>query len=123
MSVEAISKKLVDLLRKKEFLQAQQELFDSDASSIEPIFHPKVKTEGLANILHKEKEFLHAIKIWHEFEVSDPIISQDHFCIRMYSKLNLLNDQQLEVDELIVYEVLGDKIVREQFFYVPPRNQ
>ena len=120
MNIEAISKRLVELLSNRELLQAQQELFDPGAVSIEPAFHSKAKTEGLTSILRKEKEFLNAIKIWHQFEVSEPIISKDHFCIRMHSKLTLLNNQQVEVDEVIVYEVRNQKIVKEQFFYTIP---
>ena len=83
--------------------------------------NPNPKTEGLANILEKEKEFLKAIKTWHQFDVSDPIVSSNHFCIHMYSKLTLQNDQEVEVDEIIVYEIRNGKIIQEQFFYTPPK--
>lgn len=99
-----------------------QELFDPKVISMEPDFHPRAKTKGLSHLLHKEQEFLKAIKTWHDFEVSEPVISREHFCIRMYSKLSMHNGQHVGIDELIVYQVSNDKIVREQFFYGIPQG-
>lgn len=121
MRIEAISKRLVELLRRKEFLQVLEELFSPDAMSIEPDFHPRMKIEGLSNLLRREEEFLKSIKTWHDFEVSDPIVSRDYFSIRMYSRLSMINDQTLDIDELIVYQLSNDKIVKEQFFYEIPK--
>ncbi|HAA12136.1 MAG TPA: hypothetical protein DCE41_10730 [Cytophagales bacterium] len=118
MSLDTISKRLVALLKKKEFLIAQQELFAPSVISLEPDFHPNPQTAGLTSVLQKEKEFLGAIMHWEAFDVSDPVLSKFHFCIRMYSKIVMQNDQRVEVDELIMYEVQNGKIVKEQFFYL-----
>ena len=121
MNTKAISERLVELLRKKEFIKAQQELFHTSAVNIEPGFHPKPETRGLSNILKKEETFLAGIKKWYQFEVSDPMVSQDHFCVRMFSRLSIQNDLIIEVDELIIYQTGHGKIVSEQFFYSQPQ--
>lgn len=123
MSIGTISKKLVELLRKREFIRAQKELFDLDVIRIEPDFHPQVKIEGLSKILQKENEFITTIKTWHEHEVSEPVVGKDYFCIRMFSKLQMYNGQLLEIDELIVYQVSNEKIIKEQFFYDIPKKR
>jgi len=120
MNIDEISSRLVHLLREKRFLEAQQELFHENIISIEPDFHPKAKTEGLSNLQQKERAFLKNVRTWKDFKVSHPIVGANHFCIRMYSKLLTHHPSELEIDELIVYEVAGDKIVKEQFFYRAP---
>ncbi|MEM0939629.1 MAG: SnoaL-like domain-containing protein [Bacteroidota bacterium] len=120
MNIKVISSRLVDLLRNKDFLAAQEELFDVKVINVEPDFHPREKTEGITNLLKKEKAFLETIKMWYDLEVSDPIISQQYFSICMYSRLLMKNGHQLEIDEIIVYQVANNKIVKEQFFYTKP---
>ena len=117
MKIEAISGRLVALLRQKKFVEAQKTLFHDEVISIEPDFHPKAITVGLSNVLLKEQAFLRQVKSWEAFEVSDPVLSKSHFCIRMSSKITTTHARKLEIDELVVYTVAEGKVVKEQFFY------
>ena len=120
MNTEAIAHRLVELVRDKQFLQAQEELFDPKATSDEPDTHPRPKTVGLANILKKEKGFLAQLEKWIQFEVSEPIISKDHFAVRMYTHATMKDGIAVAVDEIVVYEVSGGKIINEKYFYQMP---
>ncbi|MBL0684626.1 helix-turn-helix domain-containing protein [Aquimarina mytili] len=65
----------------------------------------------------EELPSLENIKQWHLFEVSEPLIAKDFFSIHMITDVLLKNGQKMYVDEIIVYEASGDKIIKEQFFY------
>lgn len=117
MTITQISARLVELITNKAFVQALEELYDEHASSTEPNFHPNPKTEGLPGMIRKEQHFLDSIQTWEGFEVSEALISKDHFSIRMYSKLQLKSNAKLEIDELIVYQVKRGKIIHETYYY------
>ncbi len=117
MTIEKISTRLLELLAQKAFIQALSELFDDQAVRTEPDFHPFPRTEGLQNLLNREEQFLGSIESWEAYHLSEPILSKDHFSIRMYTKLRMKSGQTLEADEIIVYQVRHGKITGETFFY------
>jgi 16S rRNA A1518/A1519 N6-dimethyltransferase RsmA/KsgA/DIM1 with predicted DNA glycosylase/AP lyase activity len=118
-NINEIAYRLVELLKEKKFLETQQELFDQDVISQEPEEAKSRSVNGLESVLLKESNFLKNIKLWRNFEVSEPIISKDFFSIRMFTEVVLMNDREVSIDEIIVYEVRDGKIVKEQFFYKP----
>lgn len=117
--IHLIAQRLVALLKEKKFLEAQKELYAPEATNIEPEPVSKRSVAGLEAMLLKEKTFLDNIKKWNNFEVSEPLVSKDYFSLRMITDVVLLNDKQVLIDEIIVYQVMDGKIVKEQFFYNP----
>ncbi len=117
LDVQKIANKLVNLLREKKFLEAQEQLFSINAINQEPEKFKERSVSGLKAMIKKEKQFLSNIKQWNRFEVSDPLVSKNHFSIRMLTDVILINDQNVSIDEIIVYKVVDEKIVKEQFFY------
>jgi hypothetical protein len=116
-NINEIANKLVELLKEKKFLETQQELFDENIINQEPEEAQSRSVNGLEYVVSKESNFLKNIKTWKNFEVSEPIISKDFFSIRMFTEVVLVNDREVSIDEIIVYEVCDGKIVKEQFFY------
>ncbi len=112
-----ISQTLVSLLRQKQFVEAQETLFDAGIISLEPPSHPKPKTEGLALLLEKERQLVAGIDTWRELQVSNPIVIGNHFSISMKAHFLLQNGQEIKLEEIIVYQVKNGKIIKEQFFY------
>ncbi|WP_282088067.1 SnoaL-like domain-containing protein [Aquimarina algiphila] len=112
-----IANQLVDLLKEKKFLEAQEQLFALEAVNIEPEQYQERSVIGLKAIIQKEKTFLSNIKQWNRFEVSKPLVSSNHFSIRMITDVTLVNNTDVCIDEIIVYEVANGKIIKEQFFY------
>ncbi|WP_282160791.1 SnoaL-like domain-containing protein [Ulvibacterium marinum] len=117
MTTQQIADRLVNLLRAKKFIEAQTELYHKDIWSREPQNHPFPLLKGKARLIEKERQFLKAIRTWHEFKVSEPLVSRDYFSIRMYTHVDLSTDRTIEIDEIIVYGVDNDKIISERFFY------
>lgn len=117
MTTITIANKLVELLREKKILEAQQQLFATDAINQEPDMYKEKSVAGLEAMIQKEKRFLLYIKKWNHFEVSEPLVSKDHFSIRMITDVTMVNNDNVVIDEVVVYEVREGKIVKEQFFY------
>ena len=117
LNTKQIAQQLVSLLKEKKFLEAQSQLFTQDASSHEPKPFSDRSACGLTAIMQKEELFLASIKEWKTFEITKPIISNDHFSIGMKANLILKNDREVSLDEIIVYQVEEGKIANEFFYY------
>ncbi len=115
--IKTIAHQLIALLREKRFLEAQEQLFAIDAINQEPELYKERSVFGLKAMMVKEKRFLSNIKKWNHFEVSEPLISKHHFTIHMITDVLLKNEQNVRIDEIIIYEVDNNKIIKEQFFY------
>lgn len=122
MSTQQVANRLVELCRQGQFDQAYQELFAQHAVAIEPEGAPNQRVEGRDNLLQKSKGFAQDVKEMHEFQVSDPVVSSNHFAVMMKMDVTSHSRGRSEMDEVCVYEVQDGKIVREQFFYPMPAS-
>jgi hypothetical protein len=120
MSIQEIANQLVTLSRKGDFKQAQGEFYADDAVSIEPHPIPSVfdaETKGLQAIYEKGERWEQLVEEMHGLEVSDPLVAEKHFVIRMMMDLTLKGQGRVTYDELCIYQVKDGKIISEQFFY------
>lgn len=117
MNTQEISNKLIELVQKGQFEDAQKELFHQDILSIEPKSSQIPDTKGLDNILEKGRKFRESVEEFHDLFVSQAIISNDFFVIRLKVELTFKGQGRTVMDELIIYKVEDGKIVLEQFFY------
>jgi hypothetical protein len=117
LKTSVIANRLVELTTQKLFLEAQAELFDENAVSLEPENSGRASVIGLEAMQKKEHSFLNAIQQWQKIEVSKPLISNDYFSVKMTVDVILKNGQNIVVNEIIVYQTKNDKIVKELFFY------
>ncbi|WP_445452446.1 SnoaL-like domain-containing protein [Flavobacterium sp. 25HG05S-40] len=116
-NIKNIANRLVELTRNKLFLQAQSELFSDNAQSIEPENSGRNSVFGLQAMQEKETAFLNNIFKWNSIKVSEPTCTERYFSIKMYVDVILTTGRQVIVDEIIIYEVENNKIIKEQFFY------
>jgi len=121
MSTLKTAHRLVTLCRQGEFMKAYDELFDKDAVNIEPEGSPgETVTKGLDNLKKKSEQFSKDMEELHELEISEPIVSDDHFSCTMMLDATFKNYGRNKSSEVCVYEVSEDgKILKEQFFYRP----
>lgn len=117
MSTQEIASRLIELVRQQQFTQAQGELFAEEAINREPETSLAKSADGLRAILMKEEQFLARIQTWHRLEISEPLVTDSFFALRMVTDVTLTNQQHLCLDELCLYEVRNGKIIKEQFFY------
>ncbi|MFM9839243.1 MAG: SnoaL-like domain-containing protein [Cyclobacteriaceae bacterium] len=115
--IHLIANRLVQLVREKKFIEAQQELFSTDAINQEPDKLKDRSVSGLDSILKKEMRFNASIKEWNSLEVSDPLVADDFFSIQLKMEIILRNDQKVALNEIGVYEVRNGKIISERFYF------
>ena len=119
MNTETIARRLVQLCREGKFSEAQNELYGENARSIEMegAAGPMGSVEGLAAIREKARRFDESCTQIHSFTCSDPLVAGDFFSVVMSLDATYKEGGRRAMDEVCVYEVANDKIVREQFFY------
>lgn len=119
MTTEQVAKRLVELCAKGQWGKAQEELYSEDAVSIEPAGTPWETVKGMDAIRKKGEQWSQMVEEFHGNEISEPVISQNYFAVRMMSDTTMKGMGRMQLDELSVYEVEDGKITKEQFFYTP----
>jgi hypothetical protein len=120
MSIDKIAQRLVALCREGKYEQAQKELYDDEALSLEPEGLPPGAlgdAEGLDAIIEKGHQFQSMIETFHGGHVSDPVIAGNWFSIAMTLDVTMKGRGRVEMTEICVYRVTDGKIDVEQFFY------
>ncbi|MGY3211983.1 SnoaL-like domain-containing protein [Mucilaginibacter sp. HD30] len=113
-TVRAISHRLIELLRKQEFVQAYNELFNAEAESIDPLNPRPGGLKGLLQLIKAEELFLSKVQI-HTIEISEAIHAGNYFSISLFMRFHLEGEDR-SIDELCVYKVKEGEIVSQQFF-------
>ena len=113
-TITSISDRLIELLRKQEFVKAYTELFNAEAESIDPLDPRPGGLKGLAQLIKKEELFLSKVQI-NNIEISEAIHAGNYFSISLFMSFRL-EDKEGSVDELCVYKVEQGEIVSQQFF-------
>jgi hypothetical protein len=119
-STTDIAARLVALCRRGEFAAAQNELYSPAAVSLEAEGYPGAReARGSAALAAKSKEFNDTFQV-HACEISEPLVSGDFFAITMTVDVTMRQTgARFPLNELCVYTVRDDRIVREEFFYRP----
>lgn len=120
MNIESIANRLVELCRQGKFEQAQEELYASDAASIEPEGLPPGRpgnATGMAAIREKGHQFQAAIEAMHGVSASEPVVAGNWFSVGMTLDVTYKGRGRTKLDEICLFRVRDSKIVREQFFY------
>src|SRR5688572_1752409 len=118
MTTQEVANRFSELAKEYKWNEIQDELFSSDAKSIEPSDSPGMKTvEGLDNIRKKGEEFNNMMEEMHGGYVGDPIVAGNFFAVPMGMDVTYKGMGRQKMEEIALYEVRDGKIVREQFFY------
>jgi ketosteroid isomerase-like protein len=120
MNTLQVANRLVELCRRGEFSQAQEELYADDAVSLEPEGAPAGplgSVRGLEAIRQKGKAFEQTYEQIHGATVSEPLIAGEFFSVVMGMDATWKQGGRYAMEEICVYRVRNGKIVLEQFFY------
>jgi predicted ester cyclase len=117
MTTEQIAHRLVELCRLGQFETAQQELFASDAISIEPSASAafEKETKGLDAIIEKGHKFNSMVEEIHGGSVSEPLVADQSFAVVMVMDMTMKGMGRMNMSELCLYEVKDGKIISESF--------
>ncbi|MFO0750895.1 MAG: nuclear transport factor 2 family protein [Myxococcota bacterium] len=119
MSASEIGKKLVELCKAGKNAEAIATLYADDIVSVEAGAPPGQSPEsrGLAAVQGKS-EWWRANHTVHSATCEGPWPHGDRFAVRFtYDITRHANGQRVQMDEIGLFTVAGDKIVREEFFY------
>ena len=119
-TTQQVADRLVELCRKGEYSQAQDELYADDAVSLEPEGLPPGalgNAKGLAAIREKGRQFEERVEAIHSASCSDPVVADNWFSVAMGLDVTMKGRGRMNMQEICVYRVRDGKIVQEQFFY------
>jgi len=119
MTTFEIAKKYVELCRAHQNHVALDTLFSRDAVSVEAAAMPGMPTEsrGLEAIAEKGKTWMANHEI-HSSKLEGPWPNGNRFAVRLtYDVTNKPSGRRMQMDEIGLFTVDNDKIVREEFFY------
>lgn len=118
MQTEEIAKRLVEYCRKGEWEAAHTELYDKNATSIEPYSSPEFEkeTKGLDAIREKGKKFDSTVEKMHSLETSPPLVAGNTIAFTMTMDMTAKGKGRMKTSELCLYQVKNGKIVAEEFF-------
>ena len=120
MNTKEIANRLVELCREGNWSQAHQELYATNAVSIEPKGAPAERVEGMDAIKAKGEQFNAMVQEFHGIEVSEPEVADNYITCRMSLETTMKGAPgPSKMEEICLYTVDGGKIVEEQFFYSP----
>jgi len=119
MSTMDVAQKFFALAVAHKDHEALKTMFSKDAVSVEAVDMP-----GLPRELHG-LEAIEAKGNWwrannevHSVKVEGPFPNGDRFAVRFtYDVTPKSSGKRMQMDEVALYTVSGDKIVREEFFY------
>ena len=119
MNTMEVGTKLVELCRAGKNEEAYRTLYDEDIVSVEAAVTPGQSAEkrGIAAIAAKGKWWAENHEV-HSAKVDGPWPHGNRFIVRFdYDITMKATGKRINMQEAALYEVKGDKIVREEFFY------
>jgi hypothetical protein len=117
MTIQEVANRLVELCRKGQMLEAQQELYADEIISIEPANNPMPLTTGLEAVIAKGKHFASTIEERHGGSFGDPIIGGNYFSMACSLDATFKERGRMQINEICVFGVKDGKVISEQFFY------
>lgn len=122
MTVKQIGQRLVALCREGKFKEAVEELYSQDVVSVEAVGDATMPAESQGiDAVRAKGEWWEANHEVHGCEVAGPFPNHGRFAVifRMdiTSKIGPMAGQRMQFQEVAVYTVANNKIVREEFYY------
>lgn len=120
MSAQEVGKKLVEFCKAGQNIESVKTLYADDVESIEAVEGPGGSrvTRGKEAVLLGNVKWLEAHEL-HSAVTEGPYPhGTDRFAVRFnYDVTNKASGQRMQLDEVAVYTLRGDKVAKEEFFY------
>jgi len=117
MSTQSVADQLVQMCREGKNMEALEQLYADNIVSREIAGAPAPLVEGKDAVRKKSEEWFASVEEFHSSTVSDPLVAGNFFSCSMSFDITFKERGRTQMEEICVYEVAGDKIVSEQFFY------
>lgn len=119
MTTQEVANRFHELAQSGQWDQIQNELYATNAVSIEMEGMPGApqKVEGMDAIKGKLKHMMDNTEQFHGGYCSAPLVAGRFFTVAMGMDVTMKERGRMNMEEIAVYEVKDGKIVKEQFFY------
>ncbi len=117
MNTEEVAKKVVELTRKQAWKEAIESLYSKDIVSVEAraMEGGSPESRGIEAVRGKTDWWVNNMDV-HSAKVSGPFVAHDRFVVQYDIDATDKNSKKrMQMSEVGVYTVKGDKIVREEF--------
>jgi hypothetical protein len=121
MTTEEVAKKLVELCRKREWMNAVESLYANDIVSVEPRSMENMPAEmsGLDQVRGKTQWFIDNHEV-HDSKVSGPFVARDTFVVKFdIDVTDKASKKRMQMSEVGIYTVKDGKVSREEFLPLP----
>jgi hypothetical protein len=122
MSTQDVARGLVEKCKQGDFLGAVNRFYSDNIVSVEPVGNENMPAEmrGIEAIRRKNEKWIENNEV-HGVQVKGPYVGDNEFAVQYsFDVTNKPTGRRYQMTEVAVYQVEGDKIVREQFFYNAP---
>ncbi len=123
MTTQEVADSLVGYCRQGQFTEAINALYADTIVSVEPDGAPMKEVKGLEGVKQKTEHFNSMVEEFHGMKVSEPLVADNFFSVRMTMEATFKGGIRNTLDEVCMYEVENGKIVREEFFYTPQPSE
>lgn len=117
MTTQQVANRMVEMCRQGQVLEAQEELYGENVTSIEPAHAAAPPAIGKEAVLAKGKYFASTIEERHGGSFGDPIVCGNYFSITCTIDATYKGQGRRKLEEIGVYGVKEGEVVSEQFFY------
>ncbi len=117
MNTEEVAKKVVELTRKQAWKEALESLYSKDIVSVEAraMEGGSPESRGIEAVRGKTDWWVNNMDV-HSAKVSGPFVAHDRFVVQYDIDATEKNSKKrMQMSEVGVYTVKGDKILREEF--------
>lgn len=121
MTTHEIARQYQEMMNLRKFLEIQEKLYDDQVVSQEPekaaSLGIAVVTYGLDAVKAKGVARRSTIETVHTYVCSEPLIAGDFFSVVLKQEITFKGKPRMTLEEIGVFQVKNEKIVKEQFFY------
>jgi ketosteroid isomerase-like protein len=122
MSTQSVAQALVDLCRQGKNFEAIDRYYADDIVSTEPVGNAQMPAviRGKPAVRGKSEWWIANHEI-HSASASAPMVGEGRFAVHFqYDVTNKPSGRRMQMSEVALYTVRGDKINAEEFFYHMP---
>ena len=118
MTTQEVAARFNELAQQEKWFDIQQELFADNVRSVDPENSPYFPyAEGKEAVRKKGEEFVKRIQAVHRAFTTRPLVTGNHFVVGREKDMTVQPHGRIQINQVMLYEVKGGKIILEQFFY------
>ena len=118
MTTQQVAARFNELAQQEKWFEIQDELFADNVRSIDPEGSPYFGyAEGKAAVHKKGKDFVSRVTGANRLYTSEPFVTGNHFAVVREIDITVEGHGQVQINEIMLYEVKNGQIILEQFFY------